>query len=618
MCGIAAYLGSEQAYPLLTAALSKLEYRGYDSAGIALIDGNGDIHLNKTINKVASLSENNSEASLKSTVGIAHTRWATHGAPTVPNAHPHVNNDKNIAVVHNGIIENFAELKAQLQKQGYEFVSETDSEVIPHLIAQQMKEGLDFESAFASLNRLLQGSQAIVAVKASEEPMICALRTGYAGGLAVFPDHNGGTITSDLSAILPFLKGTDVQAGVAFLEPHEIVTISEKGISYRDEDGNVIKKDLVKMSLSDNVVEKKGYDHYMLKEIMEQADSVLAATRELIDFSSLQFKADNLNVLSGGGFDRVLMIGCGTSLNACSVAQIYFEELSNLPTEIYSSSEFRYKKKFVNDKTLVIAVGQSGETADTLSAMSEIKALGARLVTVCNTPGSQADQLAEESYFMNCGVEVGVASTKTFISSLSILYALAAYLGSNVGYLSETEVKDKIADILILPDVIAETLKEADSFKEIAHNINFSNNFLFLGRGINYPIAVEGALKLKEISYIHAEGYAAGEMKHGPIALIDESLVTVAIATQDMLYDKMVSNIKEVKARNGLVVALVNESDNSLDFDADYLIKVPEVSSYLAPIINVIPLQLLSYYIALSRGCDIDQPRNLAKSVTVE
>ena len=618
MCGIAAYLGSEQAYPLLTAALSKLEYRGYDSAGIALIDGNGDIHLNKTINKVASLSENNSEASLKSTVGIAHTRWATHGAPTVPNAHPHVNNDKNIAVVHNGIIENFAELKAQLQKQGYEFVSETDSEVIPHLIAQQMKEGLDFESAFASLNRLLQGSQAIVAVKASEEPMICALRTGYAGGLAIFPDHNGGTITSDLSAILPFLKGTDVQAGVAFLEPHEIVTISAKGISYRDEDGNVIKKDLVKMSLSDNVVEKKGYDHYMLKEIMEQADSVLAATRELIDFSSLQFKADNLNVLSGGGFDRVLMIGCGTSLNACSVAQIYFEELSNLPTEIYSSSEFRYKKKFVNDKTLVIAVGQSGETADTLSAMSEIKALGARLVTVCNTPGSQADQLAEESYFMNCGVEVGVASTKTFISSLSILYALAAYLGSNVGYLSETEVKDKIADILILPDVIAETLKEADSFKEIAHNINFSNNFLFLGRGINYPIAVEGALKLKEISYIHAEGYAAGEMKHGPIALIDESLVTVAIATQDMLYDKMVSNIKEVKARNGLVVALVNDSDNSLDLDADYLIKVPEVSSYLAPIINVIPLQLLSYYIALSRGCDIDQPRNLAKSVTVE
>ncbi len=618
MCGIAAYLGSEQAYPLLTSALCKLEYRGYDSAGVALIDGNGDIHLNKTINKVASLSENSSKASIKSTVGIAHTRWATHGAPTVPNAHPHVNNDKNIAVVHNGIIENFTELKAQLQKQGYEFVSETDSEVIPHLISQQMKEGLDFESAFASLNRLLRGSQAIVAVLASEEPMICALRTGYAGGLAVFPDHNGGTITSDLSAILPFLKGTDVQAGVAFLEPHEIVTISEKGISYRDEDGNVIKKDLVKMSLSDNVVEKKGYDHYMLKEIMEQADSVLAATRELIDFSSLHFKSDNLSVLSGSSFDRVLMIGCGTSLNACSVAQTYFEELANLPTEIYSSSEFRYKKKFVNDKTLVIAVGQSGETADTLSAMSEIKALGARLVTVCNTPGSQADQLAEESYFMNCGVEVGVASTKTFISSLSILYVLAAYLGSNVGYLSETEVKDKIADILILPDVIAETLKEADSFKEIAHNINFSNNFLFLGRGINYPIAVEGALKLKEISYIHAEGYAAGEMKHGPIALIDESLVTVAIATQDMLYDKMVSNIKEVKARNGRVVALVNESDNSLDSDADYLIKVPEVSSYLAPIINVIPLQFLSYYIALSRGCDIDQPRNLAKSVTVE
>jgi len=618
MCGIAAYLGSEQAYPLLTAALSKLEYRGYDSAGIALIDGNGDIHLNKTINKVASLSENNSEASLKSTVGIAHTRWATHGSPTVSNAHPHVDRDKNIAVVHNGIIENFAELKAQLQKQGYEFVSETDSEVIPHLIAQQMKEGLDFESAFASLNTLLQGSQAIVAVLASEEPMICALRTGYAGGLAVFPDHNGGTITSDLSAILPFLKGTDLQAGVVFLEPHEIVTISTKGISYTSEDGNVIKKDLVKMSLSDNVVEKKGYDHYMLKEIMEQADSVLAATRELIDFSTLQFKGDNLNVLSGGGFDRVLMIGCGTSLNACSVAQTYFEELSNLPTEIYSSSEFRYKKKFVNDKTLVVAVGQSGETADTLSAMSEIKALGARLVTVCNTPGSQADQLAEESYFMNCGVEVGVASTKTFISSLSILYALAAYLGSKVGYLSEIEVKDKIADILSLPDVIAETLKEADSFKEIAHDINFSNNFLFLGRGINYPIAVEGALKLKEISYIHAEGYAAGEMKHGPIALIDESLVTVAIATQDMLYDKMVSNIKEVKARNGLVVALVNESDNSLDLDADYLIKVPEVSSYLAPIINVIPLQFLSYYIALNRGCDIDQPRNLAKSVTVE
>ena len=396
------------------------------------------------------------------------------------------------------------------------------------------------------------------------------------------------------------------------------MTNSTKGISYTSEDGNVIKKDLVKMSLSDNVVEKKGYDHYMLKEIMEQADSVLAATRELIDFSTLQFKADNLNVLSGGGFDRVLMIGCGTSLNACSVAQTYFEELSNLPTEIYSSSEFRYKKKFVNDKTLVIAVGQSGETADTLSAMSEIKALGARLVTVCNTPGSQADQLAEESYFMNCGVEVGVASTKTFISSLSILYALAAYLGSKVGYLSEIEVKDKIADILSLPDVIAETLKEADSFKEIAHNINFSNNFLFLGRGINYPIAVEGALKLKEISYIHAEGYAAGEMKHGPIALIDESLVTVAIATQDMLYDKMVSNIKEVKARIGLVVVLASESDNSLDFDADYLIKVPEVSSYLAPIINVIPLQFLSYYIALNRGCDIDQPRNLAKSVTVE
>ena len=618
MCGIAAYLGSEQAYPLLTSALSKLEYRGYDSAGIALIDGNGDIHLSKTINKVASLLENGPKSLIKSTVGIAHTRWATHGAPTLPNAHPHVDSDMNIAVVHNGIIENFAELKTRLEKQGYEFASDTDSEVIPHLIAQQMKEGLDFESAFAKLNKLLQGSQAIVAVQASKEPMICALRTGYAGGLAVFPDHNGGTITSDLAAILPFLKGTDVDAGVVFLEPHEMVTISLKGIKYKDEGGNLINKELVKMSLSDNVVEKKGFDHYMLKEIMEQSDSVLAATKDLMDFSSLQFKSTNLSVLDGYGFDRVLMIGCGTSLNACSVAQTYFEELANLPTEIYSSSEFRYKKKFVDDKTLVIAVGQSGETADTLSAMSEIKALGARLVTVCNTPGSQADQLAEESYFMNCGVEVGVASTKTFISSLSILYALAVYLGSSTAYLSDTQVKEKISEILSLPEVIADTLKNADSFKEVAQKINFSNNFLFLGRGINYPIAIEGALKLKEISYIHAEGYAAGEMKHGPIALIDKSLVTVAIATQDMLYDKMVSNIKEVKARGGLVVALVNESDNSLDSDADYLIKVPEVSSYLAPIINVIPLQFLSYYIALERECNIDQPRNLAKSVTVE
>lgn len=618
MCGIAAYLGSEQAYSLLTSALSKLEYRGYDSAGIALIDSDGDIHLTKTINKVASLSDDGVKLSVKSSVGIAHTRWATHGAPTVPNAHPHLSSGKTIAVVHNGIIENFAELKNQLIEQGYEFLSDTDSEVIPHLIEQQMEEGLDFESAFANLNDLLEGSQAIVAVQASKEPIICALRTGYAGGLAVFPDHKGGAVTSDLAAILPFLKGTDVKAGVAFLEPHEMVTISSNGISYKDKYGKSINKDLASISLSDNVVEKKGYDHYMLKEIMEQPDSVLAATKDLIDFSSMNFKNKSLTTLSENTFNRVLMIGCGTSLNACAVAQTYFEELTNLPTEIYSSSEFRYKKKFVNEKTLVIAVGQSGETADTVSAMSEIKKLGAKLVTVCNTPGSQADQLAEESYFMNCGVEVGVASTKTFISSLSILYTLAVYLGASKGYLNAEEVQQRITDILGLPDVIAETLKKADSFKEIAHHINFSNNFLFLGRGINYPIAVEGALKLKEISYIHAEGYAAGEMKHGPIALIDGNLVTVAVATQDSLYDKMVSNIREVKARNGLVVGLVSESDDSLDNDADYLIKVPKVSSYLAPIINVIPLQFLSYYIALERGCNIDQPRNLAKSVTVE
>ena len=618
MCGIAAYLGTEQAFPLLSLALEKLEYRGYDSAGVAVVDADGEIHLTKTINKVESLCRNDSGITMVSNVGIAHTRWATHGSPTLLNAHPHIDCDKKISVVHNGIIENFVELKNQLIQQGHEFASETDSEVIAHLLEQQMKEGLDFERAFLTLNHSLKGSQAIVAVNASKDPIICALRTGYAGGLAVFPDHKGGAITSDLSAILPFLKGTDVKPVIAFLEPHEMATISSQGITYKDENATPIVKNLISISLSDNVVEKKGYDHYMLKEIMEQSDSVLAATKDLIDFSSLQFKNENLTLLGNNSFNKVLLIGCGTSLNACAVAQTYFEELANLPTEIYSSSEFRYKKKFVDDTTLVIAVGQSGETADTLSAMSEIKSLGARLVTVCNTPGSQADQLAEESYFMNCGMEVGVASTKTFISSLSILYSLAIYIGSSTGYLTEEQVKHNIGDILSLPGIISATLKKSDSFKVISDHVNFSNNFLFLGRGNNYPIAVEGALKLKEISYIHAEGYAAGEMKHGPIALIDENLVTVAIATNSNLYDKMVSNIKEVKARNGLVVALVNESNNSLDNEVDFVIKVPEVSIYLAPIINVIPLQFLSYYIALERGCNIDQPRNLAKSVTVE
>lgn len=620
MCGIVGYVGKQDAWPIIYEGLKRLEYRGYDSAGIAIVDAQGDIQVRKTVGKVTGLDEAATTGHPQGSVGLGHTRWATHGRPSHDNAHPHIDCQQRIAVVHNGIIENYLELKQRLTGAGHVFYSETDTEVLTHLVEEGMEQGLSFQDAFRRMGGMVKGSQAISAVLQGEDAEICALRLGHAGGIVVAQADGQAIIGSDLPALLPLLQAESNTGQVGFLETGEMVVVTLDGVEYQDLDGNPIVKQPRLVTQEEVLVDKGGYQHFMLKEIMEQPQAVASAMRERINFDTRRVDLPDfpLSTEEIAKLDRVMLIGCGTSLNAAQVGRHLVERYSGLPAEAESASEFRYRDPFIGPNTLVVSIGQSGETADTVAAMQMVKDKGGKLITICNSEGSQASRIADGSFYMRSGIEIGVASTKTFVASLTILNLLAIYLGQSRGTLEPAKFQGLVDGLAQLPRLMGELIADSSVYQQMAQEYATFDNFLFLGRGMNSPIASEGALKLKEISYIHAEGYPAGEMKHGPIALIDSAMAIVALAPKDTLYDKVANNIREVKARDGRVLAVLTEGDTQLAADVDHVLYIPEAPEHIIPLLTTVPLQMLAYHIALLRDRDVDQPRNLAKSVTVE
>ena len=618
MCGIVGYVGGQEAWPIIYEGLRRLEYRGYDSAGIAVVDSHGDIQLRKAVGKVSGLESTGEHPS--GSVGLGHTRWATHGRPSHENAHPHTDCEQRIAVVHNGIVENYLELKRRLIDAGHEFGSETDTEVLTHLVEEGMDRGLSFQEAFRRMGRMVKGSQAISAILQGDAAEICALRLGHAGGIVVAQAEGQAIIGSDLPALLPLLQTESNIGQVGFLETGEMVVVTRDKVEYQDLEGNHIDKQPRMVSQEEILVDKAGYQHFMLKEIMEQPQAVASAMRERVNFETRLVDLPDfpLSPQEIADLDRVMLIGCGTSLNAAQVGRHLVERYSGLPAEAESASEFRYRDPYIGPRTLVVSIGQSGETADTVAAMQMVKDKGAKLIAICNSEGSQASRIADGTLYMRAGIEIGVASTKTFVASLTILNLLAIFLGQSRGVLDTAKGQELVDGLAQAPRLLGDLVANGAVYQHLAQEYAQFDNFLFLGRGINAPIATEGALKLKEISYIHAEGYPAGEMKHGPIALIDNAMATVALAPKDFLYDKVVNNVKEVKARDGRVLAVLTEGDSQLSADVDHALYIPEAPEHLIPLLITVPLQMLAYHIALLRDRDVDQPRNLAKSVTVE
>jgi len=618
VCGIVGYVGGQEAWPIIYEGLRRLEYRGYDSAGIAVVDSHGDIQLRKTVGKVSGLESTGGHPN--GSVGLGHTRWATHGRPSHENAHPHTDCERRIAVVHNGIVENYIDLKRRLIDAGHEFGSETDTEVLTHLVEEGMHRGLSFQEAFRRMGRMVKGSQAISAILQGDAAEICALRLGHAGGIVVAQAEGQAIIGSDLPALLPLLQTESNIGQVGFLETGEMVVVTRDKVEYQDLEGNHIDKQPRMVSQEEILVDKAGYQHFMLKEIMEQPQAVASAMRERVNFETrrVDFPDFPLSPQEIADLDRVMLIGCGTSLNAAQVGRHLVERYSGLPAEAESASEFRYRDPYIGPRTLVVSIGQSGETADTVAAMQMVKDKGGKLITICNSEGSQASRIADGTLYMRAGIEIGVASTKTFMASLTILNLLAIFLGQSRGVLDTAKGQELVDGLAQAPRLLGDLVANGAGYQHLAQEYAQFDNFLFLGRGMNAPIATEGALKLKEISYIHAEGYPAGEMKHGPIALIDNAMATVALAPKDFLYDKVVNNVKEVKARDGRVLAVLTEGDSQLSADVDHALYIPEAPEHLIPLLITVPLQMLAYHIALLRHRDVDQPRNLAKSVTVE
>ena len=607
-------MGNRPAGPILFDALSRLEYRGYDSAGIAVIDGTGKAVVEKQAGKLGALVASVGARVPEGCTGIGHTRWATHGKPTTQNAHPHSDCTGQYLVVHNGIIENYRVLKEALIHSGHKFTSETDSEVIAHLIEENRSAGLGLVDAVRRSLNVLEGAFS-VAVTAGEEPgKIIAARVGNGGGIVVGYGQGEMFLASDLPAISSYARAA------VYLKNDELALVEPDGARFFDQSGTQLSRVPVPVSRGDMVFAKGGYKHFMLKEIMEQPESLTNLLRGRISFDPADILLPELSDVADmlARTERVIIVGMGTSLHAAAVGARIFEALARVPAEAENASEFRYRDPVISASTLVISVSQSGETVDTLAAMEEAKSRGAGLIAVTNNEFSQAAVLADATLDIRAGAEIGVASTKCLTNSILALYLVASYMGRARGLISGGQVTQMVDDLARLPSLISRALETDNAVREIARRLYKTNNYLYLGRGISYPVAMEGALKLKEISYCHAEGYQAGEMKHGPIALIDEDMPVVALALRDRLYPKMLGNIEEVKARDGKVIAIATEGDEDIAARADHVIHVPPAPELLSPLVSVIPLQLFAYHVAVTRGCDVDQPRNLAKSVTVE
>jgi glucosamine--fructose-6-phosphate aminotransferase (isomerizing) len=613
VCGIIGYVGHRQAGPVLLEGLQCLEYRGYDSAGIAVLDGEGNPQVVKSTGKLRSLAACLEGVFPPGTVGIGHTRWATHGKPSDANAHPHEDCAGEVVVIHNGIVENYLSLKQELRAQGHHFRSETDTEVIPHLIEAHLAQGASLATAVRRTIDQLEGAHALLVIAKSQPDAVLAARVGNAGGVVVGYGEGEMFLASDLPALLPYTRR------VVYLTDGEVAAVTRDGATYWAEDGTQQQRTPQTVPFDPMAAAKGGYKHFMLKEIMEQPEAVLDTIRGRARFEPLGLDLEDMPPAGAlRSIQRVVLIAMGTSLHAAMVGKHYIEQIAGLAAEVDNASEFRYRNPIIGPETLVISVAQSGETVDTLEAMAEAKRRGALQITVCNTPGSQATRIADGVVYTRCGLEIGVASTKTLLGSITALYLLACYLGQQRGHLDEERLGELLHPLTRMPQLVGSVVGRAPQCEELAHIFFRHQNFLYLARGIEYPIAMEGALKLKEVSYIHAEGYPAGEMKHGPIALIDQEMPVILIAVRDGLRDKMISNIEQVRARDGVVIALASEGDEEVAALADHVIFLPEASPLLTPLLTVIPLQLLAYHIAVRRGCDVDQPRNLAKTVTVE
>jgi glucosamine--fructose-6-phosphate aminotransferase (isomerizing) len=613
MCGIVAYIGHRDAYPIIIKGLTRLEYRGYDSAGIALLDGTS-LNLYKRAGKVSVLEDFVKTCNINGTVGIGHTRWATHGEPNHVNAHPHFSGDQSIAIIHNGIIENYNSIKEELISRGHEFKSDTDTEVLVHLIEDiRQNEKVELDEAVRIAINSVHGAYAIVVISKDNPDRLIAARKS--SPLVVGIGKDEFFLASDATPIVEYTKD------VVYLDDEEIAIVERgKDLKIIDISKKEITPYVQELELQLEALEKGGYEHFMLKEIHEQPTSIYDCFRgrlntqegwvELGGIKDYETKIKNAN--------RIIMVACGTSWHACLVGEYLFEDLARIPVEVEYASEFRYRNPIINEGDIVIAISQSGETADTLAALELAKQKGATILGICNVVGSSISRITDAGSYTHAGPEIGVASTKAFTAQVTVLSLMAIRIAKRKGTIPESEYRSLLNELELIPEKVKSILEQNDKMEFISEVYKDAENALFLGRGITFPVALEGALKLKEISYIHAEGYPAAEMKHGPIALIDENMPVFVIATKGTSYEKVVSNIQEVKARKGKIIAIITEGDEQVKEMADHYIEIPDTNENLVPLLATIPFQLLSYHIAVMRECNVDQPRNLAKSVTVE
>lgn len=615
MCGIVAYIGNKPAYPIIVKGLKRLEYRGYDSAGIALLSLDNQLNIYKKKGKVSALEESTLGQNISGNVGIGHTRWATHGEANDINAHPHFSTDGNMAVIHNGIIENYVALKTELQNRGYQFRSETDTEVLVHLFDDvKKKTGLPLEECVRLALNEVVGAYAIVVLSKEEPDQLIAAK--MSSPLVIGYGDQELYLASDGSPLVEYTKK------VTYLEDGQMAVLKKNGqITLRAiEDNTHITPYVDELKFKLEELEKGGFDHFMLKEIFEQPRAIYDSIRGRMDNKKYTVTLGGVKEYEKAfqNTKRMIFVACGTSWHAALIGEYLIEELARIPVEVEYASEFRYRNPIINEGDIVVAISQSGETADTKAALELAKSKGALTYGICNVVGSAIARMTDSGSYTHAGPEIGVASTKAFTTQLSILSLMALQLADIRGTISKSKLIEYINELNAIPGKIEQILKQNDYIKEIAYLYADSKNFLYLGRGYNFPVALEGALKLKEISYIHAEGYPAAEMKHGPIALIDENMPVMVIAPSVMHYEKVLSNIEEVKSRKGQIIAVVTEGDTAVERLANHIIYIPETVEYFTPLLTVIPMQLLAYHIAVLRGCDVDQPRNLAKSVTVE